>query len=96
MAQKSWPRGAPTRAAAETQFECYAVAHEGCFNAQDGEPPCSQETYEAFLDACDAEAEEAKSASVKGFNLSAPRGLSRAERSKFAQVKRFMVRKGFF
>ena len=87
---------APTRAAPDSQFECYVVVHEGCFNAQDGEPPCSQETYEAFLDGCDAEAEEAKSAAVKGFGLSTPRGLSPDQRSKFAKVKQFMMRKGHF
>ena len=85
---------APITAAAETQFECYVTVHEGCYNAQDGEPPCSDETYDAFLNACDAEAEEAKSATVKGFKISTPRGLSRDQRGKFAKVKRYMLRNG--
>ena len=54
-------------------------------------PPCSDETYQFFLAACDA---EAKDADARNFSFSAPKGLSQPERSKFMQMKRFMPRKG--
>jgi len=81
---------APAPVTAETLFECYAHTHDGCFLPA-GEPPCSDETYQFFLAACDA---EAKDADARNFSFSAPKGLSQPERSKFMQMKRFMARKG--
>ena len=82
--------GTPAALAADVQFECYAEVHDACFLPAD-EEPCSKETYESFLAACDAEAEDAKAVN---FNFGAPKALSSQQRQKFVAMKRFLARKG--